>query len=50
MISLHAADNLAKPADLTTRAARLKREIFAECVTVLLKLLQQDCSKRRLLV
>src|SRR6516164_10715275 len=50
LISLHAADNLAEFADLTTRAARLERKVFAECVAVLLQLLQQDRPERRLLV
>ncbi len=49
-ISLHAVDNLAKLADLATRAARLVREVFSECVAVLLQLFQQDRPKRRLLV
>jgi hypothetical protein len=40
-ISLHAADNLAKLADLTARAARLECKILAECVAVLL----QFCSR-----
>src|SRR5262249_50291981 len=49
-ISLHAADNLAKLAHLTARAARLEYKILAECVAVLLQLLQQDRPERRLLV
>src|SRR5215471_9797343 len=49
-ISLHAAHNLAKLAHLTARAARLERKIFAECVAVLLQLLQQERPERRLLV
>jgi hypothetical protein len=50
LISFHAADNLAEFAELTTRAARLERKVFAECVAVLLQLLQQDRPERRLLV
>src|SRR5262249_43784381 len=49
-ISLHAVDNLAKLADLATRAACLKREVFAECVAVLFQLFQQDRPERRFLV
>ncbi len=49
-ISLHAVDNLAKLADLATRGARLEREVFADCVAVLLQLFQQDRPKRRFLV
>jgi hypothetical protein len=49
-ISLHAAHNLAKLAHLTARAARLECKILAECVAVLLQLLQQDRPERRLLV
>src|SRR5215510_9898427 len=48
-ISLHAVDNLAKLADLATRAARLEREVLAECVAELLQLFQQDRPKRRFL-
>jgi hypothetical protein len=49
-IGLHAVDNLAKLADLATRAAGLEREVFAECVAVLLQLFQQNRPKRRFLV
>src|SRR5215471_11302971 len=40
----------AKLTDLTARSTRLERKIFAECVAVLLQLLQHDRPKRRLLV
>jgi hypothetical protein len=49
-VSLHAVDNLAKFADLATCAAGLEREVFADCVAVLLQLFQQDRPKRRFLV
>src|SRR5262245_56696953 len=49
-ISLHAVDNLAKFADLTTRTERLEREVFAEGVAVQLQLYQQDRPKRGLLI
>jgi hypothetical protein len=50
LMSFHIAHNRAKFAGLTTRAACLERKIFAECIAVLLQLLQQDRSKRGLLV
>src|SRR6266571_2573870 len=50
LVGLHAADDFAKLTDLTARSTRLERKIFAECVAVLLKLLQQDRPKWRLLV
>src|SRR5215467_12399856 len=40
-VSLHAVDDLAKLADLATRGARLEREVFSECVAVLLQLFQK---------
>src|SRR5262249_53461462 len=49
-ISLHAVDNLAKLADLATGSACLVREVFAECIAMLLQLFQQDDPKRRFLV
>src|SRR5262249_32229552 len=49
-ITLHAVDNLAKLADLATRAARLEREVFAKCIAELLQLFQQNRPKRRFLV
>src|SRR5215471_3544529 len=49
-ISLHAPDNLAKLTDLTTRSACLVREVFAECIAMLLQLFQQDRPERRFLV
>src|SRR5262245_19331305 len=49
-ISLHAPDNLTKLTDLTTRSACLVREVFAECIAMLLQLFQQDRPERRFLV
>src|SRR5262249_34861342 len=49
-ISLHAVDNLAKLADLATRASRLESEAFADGVAVLLQLFHQNRPKRRFLV